>query len=343
MEPLELLQTLCTAHGVSGAEDSAAAAAKELLLPYAQEVWTDDYHNVYARIREAKPGEPTLLLEAHLDEIGLMVTHITEEGFLKVVACGGIDRRLLLAQEVLVLGEKPLCGIVATIPPHLSEGGEEKAPEMSEVFVDIGCTREEAESLVTPGDAVVFPSAFRKLSDTRVSAKALDDRSGCAAVLLALEKLRGEDLSCGLCVLFSVQEEVGLSGAKMGGYRLHPDCALSVDVSFATTPDAKPYTTFPLGEGALIGRSPVLSKTVTQTLISLAKEAQIPYHIEVMGASTGTNADALQTLCGGISMGLVSIPERYMHTPIEVIDLRDLDAVANLLAAFAKTYGRETQ
>jgi putative aminopeptidase FrvX len=339
METLQLLESLCTAHGVSGSEHAAAEVAMNALKPYAESVWSDDYANVYAHIRSAKEGEPTLLLEAHLDEIGLVVTGITADGFLKVAACGGIDRRLLLAQEVLVLGKEPISGIVSTIPPHLSDGGEDKAPEVSDISIDIGCTKEEAEQLVEPGDVVVFPSGFHVLSETRVSSKALDDRSGCAAILIALERLKDAKLSCGLDVLFSVQEEVGLRGAKMGGWNCHPDCAISVDVSFATTPDAKPYTTFPLGEGALIGRSPFLSKSVTNRLIELAKEEQIPYHLEVMGGSTGTNADALQVIRGGVSAGLVSIPQRYMHTPVEMIDLRDLDAVANLLAAYAKTYG----
>lgn len=329
-----MTEALCGETGIAGAEHAAAQLASKLLEPMAEAVSVDAFHNVIGVVRTPKAGEPTVLLEAHLDEIGMIVTHIDDSGFLKVAPCGGMDRRLLLGQEVLVQTDPVLSGVVATIPPHLNDGDEENIPQVEEIAIDIGYSKEEAEKRVHPGDLVLLRASFRKLLGTRVSSKALDDRIGVVALLQVVERLCNAQLHCGLSVLFSAQEEVGLRGAKIAGHRLTPDLIVALDVSFAQTPDSDPVSSFPLGGGVLIGKSPVLSRPVFDRLEEIAKRENIPYHTEVMGGSTGTNADVLGIERGGTPVGLLSIPQRYMHSPVEIVDLKDVQATVDLLCAY---------
>lgn len=337
-----MAKALCTVTGVAGAERPAAELAAHLLQPLAEAVSIDAFHNVTGVIRAPKPGQPTVLLEAHLDEIGMIVTHIDEKGFLKVAPCGGMDRRLLLGQEVLVQTEPPLSGVVATIPPHLNDGKEDQIPKVEDIAIDLGFSKEEAKKRVAPGTLVILRSAFHTLLGERIASKALDDRIGVVAILQAVEWLQEVSLACGISVLFSTQEEVGQRGAKMAGYPLQADLILSLDVSFAQTPDSDSVSSFPLGGGVLIGKSPTLTRSVFERLEEVAKERGIAYHAEVMGGSTGTNADTLGVERGGTQIGLLSIPQRYMHTPVEVVDLQDVRATATLICAYLQAeYGGE--
>lgn len=341
MDLYEVTKTLCTAVGVAGEENSTSQTALELLKEYAEEAYIDDFNNVIGVIRKPKEGEKTVLLDAHIDEIGMIVTHIDENGFLKAANCGGVDRRLLLAQQVLVHGENTLTGIVATLPPHLTGGDEKKVPEMEEILIDIGMSREDAERVVSPGDRITISSQFRRLAGSRVSSKSLDDRCCAATILLALSSLEKEALNCGLTVVFSAQEETGERGAEVAGFAVNPDVAIALDVSFAHTPDASVYKCGKMGKGPMIGVAPTLTKQISNRLIELAKAEDIPYQLEVMGGSTGTNADVLGTVRGGAKTGLLSIPQKYMHTPIEVVDLQDMEQAAKLLSAYLMSFGKE--
>lgn len=339
MDLLQTTKTLATAVGVSGQETAVSAITQSLLSQYTDKVEIDAFHNVYATIKPTPANGQTVLLEAHLDEIGMIVCHIDDKGFLKVAACGGMDRRLLLGQEVQVHCNTTLSGVICTLPPHLS-AGDDSVPKMEDIAIDIGMSADRAKQAVSIGDIVTLKGAFKQLLGTRIASKSLDNRIGVVAVLQAVEQLQAVPLDCGLQVLFSVQEEVGLRGATMGGYRTHADWVISVDVSFGTTPDSDSLHSFPLGEGTLIGASPYLTKEKTDLLRATAKQANIPYHIEVMGGSTGTNADTLGVQRGGSQTSLLSIPQRYMHSPIEVIDMVDVQATADLLvAALVATFG----
>ena len=327
----DLLYKLTSAVGVSGAEENIIEVLKGLLSEYG-EVSVDDMNNVFCTFGEGYH----FLLDAHLDEIGMIVTEITDDGFLKVTNCGGIDRRMLLSSEVSVWTENgEIKGIVSTIPPHLQKDGDEKnVPEFEAVSIDIGMSKEEAEKAVSLGDRVTFKRNFYELSETQLCSSVLDDRSGVASILLALDELK--DINAKITVMFSSQEETGLRGSKTGPFGKNIDEAIAVDVTFGYSPLCKKSETKELGSGAMIGISPVLDKKMSQSLIDIAKENEIPYGVEVMGERTGTNADAITLIESGIKTALISIPEKYMHSPVEIIDIRDVESVAKLIAAYVK-------
>ncbi len=336
MEINEMLGRLCSAAGVSGAERGACETAAELLKRYTRDVSIDSFGCVTGYVGSRGSGKPVLLLEAHIDEIGFIVTYIDDDGFLRVGQCGGTDRRLYAAQTVTIHGAKgAVRGVICTLPPHVASDSK-KTMKLDEVAIDIGCTsREEAEKLVEPGDRVTIENGLTKLLGTRVTAKALDDRSGVAAVLYALELLKGAELPYDIEVLFASQEEVGSRGAVIAAYRSSAEKAIAVDVSFAYTPDAKKHECGEMGRGAMIGISPVLDREMTAELRDLAEKLGIPWQSEVMGGSTGTDADDISISRGGIRTALVSIPLKYMHTPVEVVDTGDIRSVAKLMAAYA--------
>lgn len=335
------LRALCGAAGVAGAESSAQEVACRLLRQYIPDASCDSFGNVSGLLPSRKAGAKTLLLDAHLDEIGMIVTAIDDRGFLRFSKCGGIDLRLLSAQIVTVHGKEPLRGVIGSVPPHLQKAGEaKKAPELEDLFVDVGLSRERAEELISPGDRITIDTDLTLLLNHRVTSKALDDRSGCASILAALELLKGQELDVNLAVQFTAQEETGARGAAVSAFRLEPDLAIAVDVSFAWTPDEDKLRCGPLGGGPLIGYAAALDKEISDRLVSLAKEKEIPYHLEVMGgSSTGTNADNIAVSRRGVRVGLISIPERYMHTPVEVVDLEDIQNTARLMAEFVRIGG----
>ena len=333
MELLKVLGELCSARGVAGDESAAAEKAAQLLREYA-EVSTDAFGNVYGIVGTPDENKHTLMLEAHIDEIGFIVTYITDDGFLKISPCGGSDERVLTASQVTVCGKEDITGIVTSIPPHLQKDGEQSGS--GSFYVDIGMTKEQAEKLVSLGDRVLVENKLELMQGHLVTSKALDDRSGVAAILLALDKLRNENTKYNLCVLFAAQEETGERGAKTGTYKLSPDLAVAVDVTFGKTHFESDDSTGQLGKGVMIGVSPSLSKELSEDFISAAKDHQIPYQLEVMPGTTGTDADKISITRSGVKTVTLSIPLRYMHTPVEVIDLRDVEYTAQLIAGFAQ-------
>ncbi len=333
MDIKETLKKLTGAVGVSGCEDNAANAALELLKQYAPDASTDALGNVTAIIRTPCPGAKTLMLDAHIDQIGMLVTYINDDGSLKAGACGGLDMRVMLAQSVIVHGKEDIQGVVQTLPPHVSSD-HTKVPEIADITIDIGMSREQAEKVVAPGDRITIASKCRTLSGNVISAPSVDDRSGVCAILLALDMLRARHLRYNLAVCFSSQEETGERGVKGASFNLEPDEAIAVDVSFGRTPDSTPYETAPLGSGVMIGTSAVLDRGMTSALKSLAEKNKIPYTIEVMPSSTGTNADSIAVSKGGVKCCTLSIPIRYMHTPIETVDLIDIESTARLICEY---------
>ena len=334
MELLGTITELAQAFGPSGCEDAAGELAKSMLEEYCSEVYISN-NNVIGRFGERREGLPDLVLDAHIDQIGMIVTGISEEGFVKVDSLGGIDRRLLPTQQVVIFGKRQIPGVFSTLPPHLAQGGN-KVLTFAEAAIDTGLSKEELEDLVSPGDCVKFDVELKRLLGERVTCGALDDRCGVACILYALELLKGEDLGYNVTVIFSSQEEVGERGAKVGAFELAPDIAIAVDVSFAMNTGEDPKKCGELGKGPMIGVSPSLSRRISQELIACAKNAQIPFQYEVMNGMTGTNADRYSVEKGGAETCTVSIPLRNMHTPAEVIDLRDVRLSAQLLAEFIK-------
>ena len=328
----DILFALCGAQGVAGRETAAAEIAAGLLQKTCGNVHVDALGSVVGE----KPGKgPRLLLDAHLDQIGMAVTAIEEGGFLRVTPCGGMDIRVLAGQEVTIHGERALYGVVPAVPPHLSQK-EDKVPEWKDVVIDTGMAREALEALVPPGTRVTLRTRPARLLGERLTAPALDDRAGVAAILRCLELLEGEEC-CPLTVLFSAQEETGGSGAKVAGFASEADGAIVADVSFAMAPGlALQDAQGKLGGGVMIGVSPALDEQMGEDLRRIAQEQDIVHSIEVMGGRTGTNADSLHNVAAGIPCALLSIPLRNMHTGAEIVDMRDIEATAKLMAAYIR-------
>lgn len=320
--------------GTSGSESKAAQLALGMLREYCPDAEIIN-GNVTGKFGTHREGLPSLLLDAHIDQIGFAVTYITDDGFIKVGNIGGIDRRLLPAQPVVVHGSRDIKGVICSVPPHLTSSGSEVL-EMDDVAIDTGLTKEELEKLVSLGDSVTFDVTCRDLIGSRITGGALDDRCGVASILYALELLKGSDLAYNVTVLFSTHEEVGERGAKIGAFEIDPDIALAVDVSFAYAIGEEESKCGYLGKGPMIGISPSLSREISDELINTAKSADIPYQIEVMSGLTGTNADRFSVNRCGAKACTVSIPLRNMHTPVEVIDITDAEQTAKLLAAYIR-------
>ncbi|MGX8702736.1 M20/M25/M40 family metallo-hydrolase [Caproiciproducens sp.] len=329
-----LVFRLCAAPGTPGDENAAAKTAVEELSRYAQ-ARIDKMGSVIAKM--GKPGaEKHILLDAHIDQIGLIVTNIDKHGFIRVDRSGGVDRRVMPGSPVTIYGRETLTGIVCCTPPHLSDGSEDKVLPVEKMAVDAGLSREEAEKLIRPGDRILFCAAPKSLLGTRVTAPGLDDRAGVAALIRCAQLLSGCDLGCEVTLLFSSREEVGGQGALTGAYSVNPTHAVIVDVSFAKQPHVPPEKCGKLGGGPMIGIAPPLDREMAGAMIETAKKNGIPYKLDVMGGSTGTNSDEIAASRRGVKSELVSIPLRYMHTPVEVVDLTDLEDTARLIAEYIK-------
>lgn len=323
------LQILCTAEGVGG-QTAITNAVVELLKPLVDEVEVDAMGSVLGVRHANREDAPTLMLEAHLDEIGFLVTHIDDNGFVYTAPAGGIDKRVITAQPVIVFGDQPYYGVFCSTPPHLSKDGE--LLDVSKCGIDIGLSGEEAKKAIPLGSRVSYAPHFTELNEHVVSAKALDDRAGIAAILHCLRQVEGKNVN--IAVAFCVQEELGCRGVTPAANRLKPTAAIVTDVSFALTPDADPRKCGKLGKGVMIGISPILNTPMTDRLFELAKAKEIPYQYEVMGGSTGTDADRVTVSLMGVPTALLSIPQRYMHTPVETVDVRDIATVGDLMAAY---------
>ena len=338
IEVSALLEKLCAAKGVSGAENEAAAVAAELLCRH-MPAKIDVLGSVTGTTGN---GDTHILLDAHLDQIGLVVTSVDENGFLKVTKCGGADIRVLAAAEVTVHGKEKIFGVITSTPPHLSTPDDSgKAKGFDDIAVDIGMSREEAVKCVSAGDRITFNGEYKHLLGSRVCSPSIDDRAGVAAILRALELIEGENLNCRVSVLFSVQEETGGSGAQAGAFAADADEAIAVDVSFASAPSVSSEKYAALGGGAMIGYAPSLDYAMSKKLAEIAEKNDIPNQSEVMGGKTGTNCDQIQIAGRGVKTALISVPLRNMHTAAEVCDLADIESTARLIAAYITERGTE--
>ena len=341
MELKETIMELCSLPAPSGFEDRAFAYVKEKLAPYTDEIKTDAMGNLIAVKKCGKPDAKKLMLDAHMDEIGLIVTG-HEEGFLRFSTIGGVDQRMLPAREVKILTEPPIFGVIDTLPVHtLTEDEMEKSIDADKLFIDVGFTQQEAEEQVPLGTPVVYAGGVYELTENVLSGKSLDDRSCVSIILKIMETLAGKDLGVDLYCLISTQEELGTRGAIVGAYNVEPDYAVALDVTFASTPDTKKGETMELRKGAAIGVGPNMHRELTERLVTLAKEKDIPYQFEIMGGNTGTDGWPIQVSRTGVATAVVSLPIRCMHTPVETMDLTDANAVVALISEFALSFGEE--
>ncbi len=334
----EILSKLSMSDGVSGNEVNASQTALSILKGYTENCYIDKTGNVIAEFGERTDNGCHIMLDAHIDQVGLIVTSITENGFIHFANVGGIDRRLLPAQQLVIHGKENIKGVVCSIPPHLSGSDEGKAAKLEDMLIDTGLSYEEICSKVSLGDLITFDTQFKELLDNKVTGSALDDRCGIASVIYALELIR-ECETESFTVVFSTQEELGERGAKLAAYKINPDIAIAVDVSFAYTQGDCEYKCGKIGKGAMIGVSPSLSKTLSDKLISICKTNDIPYQTEVMNGLTSTNADQFSVNRNGCKAGTVSIPLKYMHTPSEIVKIEDIENTGRLLAELLKKGG----
>lgn len=334
------LRALLETPSPSGFERRGQQVWCERVAAFAAQVESDAYGNAFATFHPG--GAPRILLGGHGDELGLMVAYISDEGFIHVRGIGGVDRGLLRGQRVVVHGRSgPVPGVVGSLAIHMQEPDDrKKVPEWHEIFLDIGAaSREEAEKLVRVGDAVTVGGGPCELAGSRLAARGCDNRIGTWAVAEALRILKEEGRSCEaeVVAVSTIQEENGLYGASMAAYRLRPDVALVVDVTHATDIPAcsKPkHGDIRLGKGPVISFGSANHPAVCEKLLEVAAAEGIPVQLEANPRSTGTDADAMFLQRGGIPTATIGLPNRYMHSPVEVIDLGDLAALARLLAAF---------
>lgn len=326
-----LIFSLSEANGTPGAENEISDIIEKYTSSFAK-VARDRFGNVTAEL----PGnEKTILLDAHCDKIGMIVTGIEDGGFLRVTKCGGMDARVLAAQDVTVWGKKPVFGVVTSTPPHLSTAEDaKKAKDFDAILIDTGMSKKGAEELISIGDRITIRCPHGELEGDRIFGSALDNRAGCAVIIRTAELVSSAKDRPTVKLLFSGQEETGGDGAITGSFNLNADECISVDVSFAAAPDIPEEKCGKLGKGPMIGIAPVLNYSISKRLKALAEEKNIPYQLELMGDSTGTNADHIAISKGGIKTGLVSIPQRNMHTGIEVISVNDVEFSAKLIAEY---------
>lgn len=335
------LERLCTAGGPSGFEGPAAEIAAQLLRPLTDEVNVDRLGNVIGVKRCGRPGAKKLLLDAHLDEVGLIVTG-HEEGFLRFQAIGGVDERILPDTQVTVLTDPPKFGVVTCLPPHVQTAEDKNsAIPLKKLFLDVGLSQEQAAAQIPVGTPVVCRSGFVPLGEDQVSGKAMDDRACFVTLLRALELLQGQDLDVDVYVLGSTREETGGAGALTATFSAAPDWCVAVDVTFGMAPGCPKDQCCQVGGGPAIGVGPGMTRWMSERMVEKAKANGIPCQLELMEGNTGTNGWGMQTVREGIATAVVSLPEKYMHTPVETVKLSDLEDTAKLLAAFTKDLGRE--
>ena len=342
----EFLKRLLSTPGPSGNEGAAAGVWREEARGFA-EVRGDRMGNSFATLNAG--GSPRVMLSGHIDEIGVIVTHIDEKGLVRFSGVGGWDPQVLVGQRVrLQTHSGEVVGVIGKKAIHLMEPEErKKVSDIKGLWIDIGAKdADEAKGMVRVGDAGVVDQDLLELPNDRIASRALDNRMGAFVVLEALRLLSEEEgVDAEVIAVASVQEEIGLYGARGAAFGLDPDAAIAVDVTHATdTPGVSKNENgdHALGSGPVIKRATNLSPIVSEGLIAAAEEAGISYTLEADSRSTGTDADAIQFTRAGIATGLVSAPNRYMHSPNEMVELGDLEDCARLISVYAKGLGPDT-
>lgn len=334
MDYEQVLKQLCALPGPSGFESRAAQAAAELLRPWMDDVRIDRMGSVIGVRRCGKENAPKVLLDAHLDEIGFIVTG-HEDGFLRFASLGGVDPRMLPDRELTILSEPPVIGVVACLPPHIQTTEDmSRSLPIKEHCIDVGLSQGEAQKRIPIGTPAVYRTGCMALGENCLCGKAMDDRACYAILLDTVEQLKDIPLDVDLYVLGSTQEETHATGAITAVYGTVPDMCVAVDVTHGDSPDASKEKTFALGGGPVIGVGPNCTPWMAKRLRRKAEELGMEHQIEVMSGHSGTNAWPVQISREGVATAVLSLPLRYMHTPVEVAHKQDMHDTAKLLAAF---------
>ena len=338
-QDFEFFKELVEAPSPSGFEQPAQRVIRRALEGVVDELRTDVLGNVIATVNGPE-GAPRLMLAGHCDEIGFMVKYIDERGFLFFAPIGGVDAHLVPGQRVTVhAAGGPLPGVVGRRPIHHLENAErDKVMPFKNQFIDIGCAdKAAAQALVAIGDPVTFAVGVERLQGTKITSRAFDDKIGAFVVAQVLREVRRRgDQQVTLVGVSTVQEEVGLRGGTASAYGVNPDLGIAVEVGFASDyPDAdhKQAGEIKLGQGPILARGPNINPALFELLSATARDEGIPFQVMGIPRASGTDANVMQLARGGVATALVSVPLRYMHTPVEVLDLDDLQRTVQLLAA----------
>ncbi|MBU0570631.1 MAG: M42 family metallopeptidase [Candidatus Omnitrophica bacterium] len=337
-ESLDFLKKLINSHSPSGSEGEAAAVWKRRTKAAADSVSVDVHGNSIGVMNAS--GRPRVMLAGHIDEIGYMVKYVDKEGYIYFSAIGGVDLHLVPGQRVWIKGKNgDVFGIVGRKPIHHQTQEERKqVAKIEDMWIDIGAKNDkEVLSSVSIGDSAVPAVGFDELKGTRVAGRGLDDRAGAFVVSECLRLLAGKKLKASVHGVATVQEEIGIRGARTSAYGISPDVGIAIDVAFATDMpgmNKKHIGEIALGKGPVIARGPNINPKVFELLVAAAKREKISYQVEGISRGTGTDANIMQLTKSGVATGLVSIPNRNMHSPVEVVDLKDMENAARLLAAF---------
>ncbi len=335
----EFFKNLLETPSPSGYEKPVQDVVRSYVGEFADDVTTDTHGNVIAT---KNPGSSVRLMFAgHCDQIGLIVQHIDDDGYLYLQPIGGWDPQQLIGQRLTVWAKGgPVHGVIARKPIHLLTDEERKqVPKMKDLWLDIGATsKDEVAELVRIGDPVTLQLGYQEMRNNRANSPAMDDKTGLWIVMEALRRASEQELNCSIHAVSTVQEEIGLRGARTSAYGIDPHVGIAVDVTHATdcpTIDKKSEGDIRVGKGPVIYRGPNNNPVVVDRLIEIAEEKSIPYQLGAIGRATPTDANSLQVTRAGVATSLVSVPNRYMHSGVETISLDDIDAAADLLAGFA--------
>ncbi|WP_017414062.1 M42 family metallopeptidase [Clostridium tunisiense] len=329
MEEKGLLKTLCEGHGPSGREHWLHEEVNKAFSGFGN-VSVDNLNNII--VHKKGNGKGKIMLMAHLDEIFMSVTAIKENGFLEFRG-NGIDVKTLVSQEVVVHGEKDILGIIGIKPPHLMKEEERaKAVTLEALLIDTGYSKESLEKIVKVGDYVTVKRHFKELLNDNVTCKALDDRAGVVSLYTCAKELKNVNHDLDVYFVCSAQEEVGHRGAKTASNAINPDIGIAVDVTFDSGKMGAQERDNNLGQGPVICIGPNIHPRVREKLMEVAEEYSIPYQVEVEPGDTGTDAWDIQIAGQGIPTLLISIPLKYMHTSVEVVNMKDVKNTGRIMA-----------
>jgi endoglucanase len=334
----EVLMTLTNSSGVSGQEFNLHEIIIDIFKDYVDSSEIDSLGNIIFFKKGANSENFKIMLASHMDEIGLMVTKIEDNGFLRFTEVGGIDPRTLVGQEVIVHGSKTMPGIIGTKPPHMLDKEEqEKTLQIKDMIIDTGYGKDDILKYVHVGDFVSIKRDPILLTNDRIAGKSMDDRVGVTVLYDLAKRLNDFKHYPDVYMVCTVQEEVTMSGARTSAYSINPDIGIAIDVGFGHTPELKKSETLILGKGPGITLGGNVDNTLRKRLIEVAKEYNIPYQHSVEPGPTGTDGYAIQITKEGIPTLVISVPLRYMHTSVELVDLKDIRYTSILLSYFIKS------
>jgi len=318
---------------VSGYEGELTKVLTDVFSKYT-EVSEDKFGNLIAHKKGTGKG-PKIMFMAHMDEIGMMVSVIYDEGFVKFAPIGGIDARNMLAQEVIIHGREKVYGVIGIKPPHLTPPSEQKKTvELHNMVIDTGYSKEKLEKLIKPGDIITYKQELIELKNGKVACKAFDDIAGIAAMYCAMKNLEHYNHDADIYFVASAQEEVGCRGGKTATYTIKPDIGIAIDVTFGRTAGLGEHESYELGKGPALTIGPTVTRKLFEELKSIAVKNKIPYQVDVAPSRTGTDADSIHITEGGVYTGVINIPLKYMHSTVETLAISDVEMTGKLLSDY---------